>query len=140
MSSIILLPKIVPTINMFAKLFSLNADIPEPSITISDPSHTSSTQPITVQAGMTLELTCQVSVVENLVSPPTVSWRGGSIGSDHINVEEIDNMVVKLMFNPLHTSHGAQYTCFASIEIDSIGVTSQFALSKEVRVQSKCFL
>ena len=43
------------------------------------------------QAGADLEVTCSVSVVDHLVSSPSVEWRGDNIDSRNVKVEMIDN-------------------------------------------------
>ena len=78
-------------------------------------------------AGDPLNLTCTVSVVENLVQPPSVTWTGPGVGQT--DVEEIGPMVsgavttLTLSFNPLRTSHGGQYTCRAVLDIPTAGVS-----------------
>ena len=108
---------------------------PNPTITIASP--TASTRPIIAQAGDDLEVTCSVSVVDHLVSPPSVEWRGHNIYSSNVNVEMIDNLTVILTFTPSHTSHGAVYICVASIIIDVISVNKMVEKSETVIVQSK---
>ena len=116
-------------------MFSIDAATPNPTITIASP--TTSTGPIIAQAGDDLEVTCSVSVVDHLVSPPSVEWRGHNIDSSNVKVEMIDNLTVMLTFNPLHTSHGAVYSCVASIIIDAISVTNTAEQNENVIVQSK---
>ena len=68
-----------------------------------------------------------VSVVENLIQPPSVTWIGPGVGQT--DVEEIGPMVsgavttLTLSFNSLRTSHGGQYTCRAVLDIPIAGVT-----------------
>ena len=112
--------------------FSIDAVTPNPNVTIASP--TTSTGP---QAGDDLEVTCSVSVVDHLVSPPSVEWRGHNIDSSNVKVEIIDTLMVMLTFNPLHTSHGAVYSCVASIIIDAISVNNTVQTSKDIIVQSK---
>ena len=74
-------------------------------------------------------LTCTVRVVEHLVSVPSVEWSGGSVGREDGVIESntTHNGVVivrTLMFSPLHTSHGAQYTCTAIISDQSINLVN----------------
>ena len=75
-----------------------------------------------------------MSVVDHLVSPPSVEWREDNIDSSNVKVEMIDNLTVILTFTPLHTSHGAVYTCVASI---IISVNKTVEKSETVIVQSK---
>ena len=74
-------------------------------------------------------LTCTVRVVEHLISIPSVEWSGGSVGREDGVVESNtthDGVVIvkTLTFNPLHTSHGAQYTCMARINDQSINIVN----------------
>ena len=68
-----------------------------------------------------------VSVVENLIQPPSVTWIGPGVGQT--DVEQIGPMVsgavttLTLSFNPLRTSHGGQYTCRAVLDIPTAGVS-----------------
>ena len=78
-----------------------------------------------------------MSVVDHLISLPSVEWRGDNIDSSKVKVEMIDNLTVMLTFNPLHTSHGAVYSCVTSIIIDAISVNKTVEQSKNVIVQSK---
>ena len=88
-------------------------------------------------------LTCTVTVVEDLVVRPSVEWSGGSVGSgEGVMVGDTDtsgvNSTRDITFNPLNTSHGAQYTCEATINVESIGLLVADNSSRDVRVQSKC--
>ena len=82
-------------------------------------------------AGNTYTLVCQVSVVEGLVVDPDVVWldsNGTTVSGLDITVGEpnIEGSVVtrNLTFSPLHTSHGGNYTCRASISVFSISLSS----------------
>ena len=117
--------------------FLIDAATLNPNVTIASPS--TSTGPIMAQAGDDLDITCSVhvSVVDHLVSPPSVEWRGHNIDGNKVKVEMIDNLMVMLTFNPLCTSHGAVYSCVASIIIDAISVNNTVQKSKNIIVQSK---
>ena len=87
-----------------------------------------------------LQLTCTVTTVEYLVTSAlvTVYWSGGSVGNDGVTEDNTTNSRVNtLTFNPLLTSHGAQYTCHAMISIPSIDVLVTSSNSTNVIVQSK---
>ena len=98
--------------------------------------------PITGTAGKDFQLTCSVSVVEHLIAQPTVQWSGGSVDSGN-GVTQSDTThngvmsVRNLTFSRLRTSHGAQYTCQADINISSISVIKTGSNSSDVMVQSK---
>ena len=93
-------------------------------------------------AGDNLSLTCTVTVVEYLTVVPTVQWSGGSVRLED-GVTESDtshdgvNSMRTLTFSPLHTSHGAEYSCQAEISISSISVTKTVTSSEHVMVQSE---
>ena len=98
--------------------------------------------PTTAIAGEQLVLTCTVRVVEHLISVPTVEWSGGSVGrgDDVIESNTTRNGVMSkktLTFNPLHTSHGALYTCMADIKDKSITLTKNGKMDVHLVVQCK---
>ena len=98
--------------------------------------------PTTGTAGEEFQLTCSVSGVEYLTAQPTVQWSGGSVDSGN-GVTQSDTThsgvmsMRTLTFSPLRTSHGAQYTCQANINISSISVMKTGSESSDVMVQSK---
>ena len=97
--------------------------------------------PTTTIAGEQLVLTCTVRVVEHLISVPSVTWSGGSVGRGDSVIESITthNGVISkttLTFNPLHTSHGALYTCTATIIDQSINLTKTEINDSRIFVQS----
>ena len=74
-------------------------------------------------------LTCTVRVVEHLISVPSVEWSGGSVGKGDGVIESNtthDGVVIvrTLILSPLHMSHGAQYTCMARINEQSINLVN----------------
>ena len=109
-------------------------DLPDPVVAI--------TGPTTGVAGEGLQLTCSVSVVEYLVTEPTVQWSGGSIGSgDGVTESATATSGVtserSVTFSSLRTSHGAQYTCQTEVSILSISLVRTGSRSREVVVQSE---
>ena len=101
----------------------------------------------TTTAGEVLILFCRATVVEGLTVQPDVVWldSGGSpvmSGVNHVTIgilmiNDIE-FILGLHFSPLHTSHGGQYTCRATIDIQSIGVSDlNGSSSHNVMVQSK---
>ena len=118
-----------------AHLCSLSSDLPEPNVTISG--NTIGT------AGEEITLLCTVTTLANLVASAelTVLWSGSSVGSDGVTESPTTVSGVtstrNLTFSPLLTSHGAQYTCQATINIPSISVTKTGSNSADVMVQSK---
>ena len=112
-------------------------DLPDPNMTIS--THTNAT------AGEQLMLTCTVRVVEHLISIPSVEWSGGSVGRGGGVVEgntTHDGVVSKktLTFSPLHTSHGALYTCTARLIDHSINFIKTGIKDARIFVQSQYFI
>ena len=87
-------------------------DLPDPMVTIT---------PTTGVAGESLQLTCSMSVVEFLVAEPTIQWSGGSVDSEDVTESATATSGVtserNVTFSPLRTSHGAQYTCQAEVNI-----------------------
>ena len=98
----------------------------------------------TSTAGSMYTLTCTVTVVENLVAQPTVEW----LDSDSMTVMSGSDITVgsvmrsgsmstlTLEFNPLHTSHGGQYTCRATINIPNIVTDLSNSAAMNIIVQS----
>ena len=114
-------------------MFAHSTDLPDPEVATSADA--------TMTAGGVLELTCTVTVVENLIVEPTLQWIGGSVGSAGVTESATTvsgaTSTRNLTFSPLLTSHGAQYTCQATINISSINVTKTGSNSTDVMVQSK---
>ena len=89
------------------------------------------------------ELTCTVITVAHL-SPDAeliVTWSGGSEGDSRVT--ESETVAVSgttsertLSFSSLDTSHGAQYTCQAFINIPLIGLMKSGSDSTALRVKS----
>ena len=93
-------------------------------------------------AGDDLSLTCIVTVVEYLTVVPTVQWSGGSVRlEDGVTESETShdgvNNMRTLIFSPLHTSHGAEYSCQVEIRISSISIMKSVTRSIGATVQSK---
>ena len=107
------------------------------------PDVTITTLPSTSIAGRYFLLTCHVSVVEHLITKPTVQWSGGNVGSGN-GVTESDTThsgvmsMRNLTFLLLHTSHGARYFCRAIVSVPSINLMKTTLNSRYVQVQSKC--
>ena len=93
---------------------------------------------ITMTAGEELQLICTVTTVDYLVASTvlTVQWSGGSVDESEVSSNGVTSMKT-LTFNPLLTSHGAQYTCTAIIDISSISVMVTSTDSTNIMVQSK---
>ena len=114
----------------------ISIDLPDPVVIVSGD--------ITMTAGEELQLICTVTTVDYLVASAvyiTVQWSGGSVVESEVT-ESITNTngvtsMKTLTFNPLLTSHGAQYTCTAIIDIPSINVMMTGSDSTNIMVQSK---
>ena len=115
-------------------LFHSSPDLPDPVVTISDIHHG--------KAGGDLVLTCKVEVKNYLKATPTVEWiNNGSImtGRNGVKVDKTTHSGVTSMktFSPLCTSHQANYTCKADINIPSISLKRTRNETANVVVQSK---
>ena len=96
-------------------LYALSAALPAPVVDITPTGDS--------VAGSMYTLTCTVTVVENLVAEPTVEWldskqytvtSGSDITVGSVMSSGSSMSTLTLEFNPLHTSHGGQYTCRAT--------------------------
>ena len=120
----------------YVKYVSLSTDLPDPEVAVSGPT--------TGRVGDMTELTCTVTTVAHL-SPDaelTVTWSGGSEGGSR--VMESETVAVSgtssertLSFSSLNTSHGAQYTCQAVINIPLIGLMKTSNNSTYLTVKSE---
>ena len=89
-------------------------------------------------------LTCNATVVENLAVGPDIEWlytNGTIVGGANITMGTVrimgNRFTRNLTFFPLHTSHGGQYICRASVDIPVIslsGINSEFSM--DINVQS----
>ena len=122
--------------------FRVTTSFPHNSIDLPDPLIIVSAN-TTMTAGEERQLICTVTTVDYLVASAvvTVQWSGGSVDESEVT-ESITNTngvtsIKTLTFNPLLTSHGAQYTCTAIIDISSINVMVPNSNSTNIMVQSK---
>ena len=120
--------------NLISSHITLSSDLPDPVVTICGINDG--------LAGDDLSLTCTVIVVEYLTVVPTVQWSGGSVGlEDGVTESETShdgvNSTRTLAFSPLHTSHGAEYSCQTMISIPSISVMKTVTGRLGIIVQSK---
>ena len=103
------------------------------------------TSPPVMVAGIPLSLTCNVTVVEFLVIEPYIEWLGpdgSSISSDgnpSVTTSPILNGTLSTLiveFSSLQTSHGGQYSCYASFRIPNTSPLNNMAVTT-VTVQSE---
>ena len=93
---------------------------------------------------MIYNLTCTVTkTVSGLINSPTATWTIGedavSNGTD-ITVVTMNGNVVStsiLIFDPLRTSHGAQYSCNGSLISPARDAALMPFVAKDYNVQSK---
>ena len=114
------------------------SEIPSPDVEIMDSGDS--------VAGRILSLTCSVTTVENLVTPPHVEFIN-AFGDEllmqkdiHIGSPITEGMVTTLMleFSPLTTSLGGFYICRATIDIPQAAIVNVSSVSVvEVTVTSK---
>ena len=126
-------------VRLACNYYRVTTSFPHTSIGLPDPVVIVSGD-ITMTAGDELQLICTVTTVDYIVASAvlTVQWSGGSV--DESEVTESTNGVTSmktLTFNPLLTSHGAQYTCTAIINISSINNMMTSSNSTNIMVQSK---
>ena len=103
---------------------------PPPDVTVSSP-------PVT-KAGQPLSLTCTATVIPHLAMDPLLEWVGSNSPYSSIMdpVRSGEAFSRTLVFSPLRTSHGGQYSCRATINITDIpAVVSVDTVN--VTVQSK---
>ena len=94
-------------------------------------------------AGSDLVLTCNVTVVHHLTVTPTLQWSGGSVGSGNgVMVGDTTHSGVMSMktltFSTLCTSHQANYSCQAIINISSIGLMKTARSGRFISVPNPC--
>ena len=94
-------------------------------------------------AGDVYTLTCNTTVVDNLAVEPDIQWlytNGTTVGGTNITVGAVRMMgnrfTRNLTFFPLRTSHGGQYICRTSVDIQAISLSSINSEST-INVQSK---
>ena len=129
-------------VRLACNYYRVTISFPHTSIELPDPVVIVSAN-TTMTAGDELQLICTVTTVDYLVASAvlTVQWSGGSVGESEVT-ESITNTngvtsMRTLTFNPLLTSHGAQYTCTVIIDISSINVMVTNSNSTNIMVQSK---
>ena len=110
--------------------------LPAPQVTIT-PSGSST-------AGSPYTLTCTVMVVNGLVVVPQVMWlkNGSSAGGNNISLAQLmvfgNTSNRDLLFKPLHTSDGGQYSCIANVSLPVISITGLYSMtSYNITAQSK---
>ena len=103
---------------------------PPPNVTVSSP-------PVT-EAGQPLSLTCTATVTPHLAMHPLLEWVGPNspLYSIMDPVRSGETFSRTLVFSPLRTSHGGQYSCRATINITDIPAESSMD-TVNVTVQSK---
>ena len=92
-------------------------------------------------AGINHTLTCTVTLEQDLRAPLLIQWTAPN-GSIIENKTLVDVTVSKssnnlsLTFAPLHTSHGGQYFCMASVNVSEANVFISGQASLNITVQS----
>ena len=113
----------------------VSLDLPDPNVNLSTA--------IGI-AGEAIELICTVTTVEYLSESAilNVTWSGGSVGSSGVTQSEVRSIsdtvsMSTLMFSHLSTSHGAEYSCQAVIDIRALNITKTGVDSADLMVQSE---
>ena len=95
-------------------------------------------------AGSMYSLVCTVKVVDGLVVVPNVVWMKDTrplvngVNATLTRTMSGGSTALNLIFSPLRTSHGGQYTCVATISVPQIMLTTQTTSSPvTLSVQSK---
>ena len=126
-------------VRLACNYYRVTISFPHTSIELPDPVVIVSAN-TTMTAGDEVQLICTVTTVDYLVASAvlTVQWSGGSVGVTEsiTNTNGVTSMKT-LSFNPLLTSHGAQYICTVIIDISSINVMVTNSNSTNIMVQSK---
>ena len=92
-------------------------------------------------AGVNHTLTCTVTLEQDLRAPLLIQWtapNGNIIGNEtlvDVTVSKSSNNLF-LTFAPLHTSHGGQYSCMASVDVSKANVFLSGQASLNITVQS----
>ena len=92
-------------------------------------------------AGVNHILTCTVTLEQDLRAPLLIQWtapNGSIIGNEtlvDVTVSKSSNNL-SLTFAPLHTSHGGQYSCMASVTVPEANVFLSGQASLNTTVQS----
>ena len=90
-------------------------------------------------AGLSHDLVCSASVVQNLITGPILTWEGPGVGQDAVELSgrAMDTSTyLSLTFSPLRTSHGGVYTCTARLNISEAGVDVTGTSSWSTIIQS----
>ena len=94
-------------------------DLPPPNVTLDQ-------SLIAATAGDDVTITCTATVIDGLVVTPSLQWEapGGPInntGNPSSVTGEVGQVsTITLRFMPLHTSHGGEYSCIATITITGL--------------------
>ena len=95
-------------------------------------------------AGEVMELNCTVTTAEYLSESAilNVTWSGDGVGSSGVAQSEVRSIsdivsMSNLTFSPLSTSHGAEYSCQAVIDIPALNITKTGVDSADLIVQSE---
>ena len=75
-------------------------------------------------------------MIPNLVVQPTIEWLepGGSV------LSSINGTSLNITLNPVKTSDAGQYTCQATIAVESVGVNVEGENSTILTVQSELYM
>ena len=104
-----------------------------PPVSIHDITITPLSTPLV--AGQSYTLYCNGTVLGNTSLTPVVTWRNSTGVVTSGNGITVSNGI--LTFNPLHTSHGGQYTCQSALNYPVISIISSM-IDVAVRSMSIC--
>ena len=96
------------------------------------------------RAGRNYNLTCTVSkTVDGLINSPTATWTIGGVAITNRNGITVSNItddtasISTLIFDPLRTSHGAQYRCSGFFMSPARDTALMPYVDENVNIQSK---
>ncbi len=90
-------------------------------------------------AGNVTTLTCSATLMQSLRGTLIMNWMtqvGTKIGNGTLVDVTVSSSGVALTFDPLHSSHGGQYLCVASVNISAANVYISGNASYNITVQS----
>ena len=94
-------------------------------------------------AGEMYTLTCNVSVISGLMNSPSAVWTDGTISiTNESNITVLTTVgnsysISVLIFNPLRTSHGYDYTCCGAIDSPALNSPQTIFMQGTVTVRSR---
>ena len=89
-------------------------------------------------AGVNHTLICTVTLEQDLRAPLLIQWtapNGSIVGIQSLMILPNSSYNLSLTFDPLHTSHGGQYSCMASVNVPEANIFISGQASLNITVQ-----